>query len=82
MYCAVERELRGKTNSPVFRSVPARAALSIWWALRTSVSCLPVNAALVSSGQNVKERGKYPTPRDTLNGGLLPEKLAFNESLS
>jgi len=23
-----------------------RAALSIWWALRTSVSCLPVNAAL------------------------------------
>ena len=27
--------------------VGGRAALSIWWALRTSVSCLPVNAALV-----------------------------------
>ena len=29
----------------------ARAALSIWWALRTSVSCLPVNAALVFAQQ-------------------------------
>ena len=26
-----------------------RAALSIWWALRTSVSCLPVNAALFTT---------------------------------
>ena len=29
-------------------TVNGRAALSIWWALRTSVSCLPVNAALVN----------------------------------
>ena len=30
-----------------------RAALSIWWALRTSVSCLAVNAALDRNYVNV-----------------------------
>ena len=33
--------------------VKSRAALSIWWALRTSVSCLPVNAALVKRGSGL-----------------------------
>ena len=42
----VEDEKEGGQYPPNVRS---RAALSIWWALRTSVSCLPVNAALVRS---------------------------------
>jgi len=52
----------------------ARAALSIWWALRTSVSCLPVNAAWEQRLENYRAsvRPSVCLSHQATGAGLLP----------